>query len=390
MPFSRNWFLRHQFWLVPFARSWFGRLFFCLDRPWRLPKGKLLIQMLPDSITWIDGLSKDGRLRFGTNFIACDWYALRLKWALKPFILTAHFLDWLVLDRFPKLGLSFGCATTNNFTVAYDGIVSRSVGYPYESYAQITGGNGTQVSSTAGQVNVALFAPAIHDKYHELARGMCAFYTGTTLAGKVVISGTVNVYADGRTEDLGTPSMHFTKCFPATPNDLVPADYENAFSDATLIADSITYADWSGGKQSPMNSAGMNYLNQTTGGYTSIGYRIDVDFSPSHSTDVAGVSYLLFDAIEAGGGTQPSITVVYENVEIFIGGGGGGGGGGGEIERMNVGGMGSMGIWEREMGSTGIRDHAFFQLKATGLTRWLPPIRRRLLPAWMLTVIKKK
>jgi hypothetical protein len=352
--FDRDWFNRNQGWLVHFAKSWIGRIFFRLNHTWRFPRGKLLVAISPDSTTWIEGMLEDGRLCFGTNFLSSDWYSARIKAFLMPILLPLHFLDWLLFDRFPELGFSFGCSSAT-VNASFPGLVYRSVSSPYESWAEISGGNGTG-ESHSGNMNVILGATSTANKYSSFERARARFLTGTTLAGKMILSGTINVTYVSKQNASGEPDLHFTPCFPGDPSTyLVAADYQNAFASSVDLAVPIAYADFDGGEQAALTGHGKNYVNQTPSGGTDIGYRIDVGWAPVWTG--GGNTGFSFERTGAG---QPSLTVVYTTTEEYIGGAGG-----------------------PEGAGTGIS-------RGIGLTRWPPGIKRFFQPALLLNIYKRK
>src|SRR3972149_1223821 len=192
MIFDITWFEQHQRRLLWFVNTWIGRKFFQLDRPNRLPHRKRVIHIEPSFLTWFEGWSVNGSLVFGTNFLASDGYGLRLKKAFKPFLLVAHFLDWMLFDRYSKLGFSFGCLTTDFSTVSgFDGHANRTVGSPYETWSELFSGVGTAVNSTGGTAGGAISGVGNTVKFSYNQRTMCSFHTGTTLSGMMIISGTV-------------------------------------------------------------------------------------------------------------------------------------------------------------------------------------------------------
>lgn len=196
--FSKEWFDRHQAKLVRFANSVVGRFVFGIPN---VP----VIGISPAGYSFIKGVNlKDKTLLCECRATTDAVYARRLRTYGAPVWWTAHFIDWLALDR-QTLVPNFGFATLTKESAAgssycwdahFIGATGDSTGVALATMRG-TGGYWT-VSATALNTSLGYIAAGVSAGYvTTLKRSGFLFDTTTIAKAALIYTATLNLTEAG-------------------------------------------------------------------------------------------------------------------------------------------------------------------------------------------------
>ena len=269
--FTPEWFHLKQSSLLKFANSWFGCKLLQLGKV--VPKGREIISLSPNGVTWIKEQTKSHR-KTEVNLHSSDKYASLLYHRLKALWWTLHFIDWLFsFIPTPQLRLNFGFDTLDFNPQSgegpfNDGIVAR-VMVPGETLSVIRAGVGTNIEDISSRVACEIGSDWDNtDKYEFNARGIISFnsyYDITTPA--VLLSGSLKFTGNRKENDINDVDLAIVGQDRQSITTIVNADYQS-YSTTRLCTD-ISYASFNaaGLNTAPLNADGLQHVRDNWGNH---------------------------------------------------------------------------------------------------------------------------
>lgn len=315
--FDRDWFDQHQSALLTLVNHPLGRIFFHLDGKKSSVGNRTIIQIEPNSITWVAGKKGDDFV-FQTEFRTHDRFAKRLYYGLYPLWRVMHEWDRVIAEPLCAPLLDFGFSTLTAQPVAgatspCDGPVNR-VGVD-EAFATIIAAAGNQggLESTVTDTCCAVKASTTSNQFAEIRRSGFNFDTSSIGSGASVSAAVMSIVSNFKTNGLGADSYDCVDFNPAATN-AIPStafvlfgstSYAN-IAYASLDAGGTNYNDWT------LDSNGISNLSLT--GVSSYGLRSGWDRSGTFGGVWASGAQTRFQARyadTAGTGSDPKLVVTY-------------------------------------------------------------------------------
>jgi hypothetical protein len=276
-----------------------------------------IVRIEPNAIWW--GVKELGdKIQVTAEFRSNDKFARRLYHAFKPVWWTMHFIDWLLLDRFPQFQkLNFGFATLTQYpgTTAAgnpkDGEVGSSTGNVTFATKRAATGNYNSTTLSFG----LYFNPVSATLCDTLTRLIFCFDTSSLTAGATITPGgcTLSVFGTAKANPDG--STNFITCAAGSAGItslLQSSDYAVA-GFGSVDMGSLTYAAYSTSAYNDitLNTDGENNISKTS--VTSYGARFGWDFN-NNFAGVAGNGqnyYRCRYASNTGTSEDPKLTITY-------------------------------------------------------------------------------
>lgn len=201
---------------------------------------------------------------------------------------------------------------SSGFTTV-DGLVARS-SVPEETWATIIAGAGNfnRVGGFTGGLEYAFSFTkgASAGKFTDMGRMILTFDT-SFLSGAVVVSATLSVYGNAKTDPVGDlPNLNVYGATPATNNNLVNADYGQTL--AVAFSTPITYNNFSvtGYNNFALNDAGLLSINKT--GITKFSLRnANYDVAAVTPVGQTGNATQITIVTADFGSNQPILSILY-------------------------------------------------------------------------------
>jgi hypothetical protein len=261
--FSKKWFQRHQLKLVRFANTPIGRAVFGIDR-------RPVIGISPGGVSYINGVDIGSKSLICECVARCDdRYAHRLKKYGSPMWLSAHFLDWLLLDRqglIPNLGFAtYYCASGN--VQYYDGAFISNYASYGTTWSTLRASGGWNAFPAYAAANTGISCHPDTNKFAFLYRQVFQFNTSSIGPG-VISAVSISTGQSGvtTTGNLIWTSSNRDMCFVKYTGggSSMIASYFDDFE--TTVFGYVPYSTYSAGWTTPLTlSTSCIEKNGTTG-----------------------------------------------------------------------------------------------------------------------------
>lgn len=320
--FNKEWFLRNQKSLLFLCNHWLLKYWFrwILRIHNDLKSTEKIDQLLPN--TYRVKISEN---KYRSDFRTHQKFSKRIYYAFCPLWWTAHFIDWLLLDRFELLP-SFQFSTLTVYPDAYpetdtvDGITIKTnpgVGYTWSDIHDLSGDSANPSIAT----DYAVFLRAYtNTKWETCYRGIFLFKTSSLSALATITDTTLSLNKAYSANQLGGAGRCcVVSSNPASNTNLTFADYSSL---GTTDFCNITYStigSSSGYIGLTLNASGISNINKTS--ISKFGLRDNWDRANSftgtyNSSEYVGWGVNLADY--AGTSQDPKLVVTYTAVNYIL------------------------------------------------------------------------
>lgn len=312
--FSKEWFELHQTNILRLANTRLGKRFFGIGTD--IPKGKKLLEMLPDNMTWADG---DGS--FSTDFRSGPQFAKRLYYGFKPLWWAMHGWDFMFGGLSQKLDFGFSTLTVNpaaghaSTTCDQDvrvhnqdstlATIRAAAG---DEYGWQNFGGLPQYGRDGNRAVVGLAGSGTSNQYAHMSRFLTTFDTSALTTGATISAAVLSVFGAATRANIGNPDLHCCASTPASAGDIVIADYSQVGSTSF---GSIAFGSFSTSAYNAITLDANGIANISKTGISKFALRTNWDMNNSTSgiswsTDVSDLEFQTAD-----GANAPKLVITY-------------------------------------------------------------------------------